>query len=261
MTVSPTLLLLKTLPRHPFIYNLCSRYVDRYRGNNDDNPQTNGENRVARQYLPRASVAFDIGANVGDWSTFALLVNPGLTLHCFEPTPSTFAKLSAHVKGANVHLNPVALSDAPSRVKLFTHESSHGTNSLYARAGLETYGVLGQAQTIEVPTETFDHYCEVHGVEAIDFVKLDVEGHELAVLRGMAQSLKSHRVKMLQFEYGGTFLDARTRLLDVFDIMGPQGYSLFKIFPHELKEYANYDPRLEDYQYQNWVAISKTCPL
>ena len=53
---------------------LCRSYSDWYRGENDHDPESNGELRLARLLCPGASCLLDVGANVGDWTASALRV-------------------------------------------------------------------------------------------------------------------------------------------------------------------------------------------
>jgi hypothetical protein len=88
-----------------------------------------------------------------------------------------------------------------------------------------------------------------------------VEGHELEVFKGAQEMLKKGGIKYIQFEYGGCTIDARMLLKDLFNLFLPYNYALYKIYPHELKLVPRYDQRLENFQYQNWVAVAKGVSL
>ena len=85
-------------------------------------------------------------------------------------------------------------------------------------------------------------------------MKLDVEGHELEVLRGMTATLKRRQMGTIQFEYGGCNIDSRALLKDIFAFLKAQDYELYKMHPKSLRHVPGYDQRLENFQYQNWVA-------
>ena len=59
----------------------------------------------------------------------------------------------------------------------------------------------------------------------------------------------------IQFEYGGTYIDAHLLLKDIFWLLTSYGYRLHKICPHELRMVDHYERRLENFQYKNWVAL------
>ncbi len=90
----------------------------------------------------------------------------------------------------------------------------------------------------------------------IDLVKVDVEGHELEVFKGAAGMLAQGKIKRIQFEYGGCNIDSRVLLKDLFEFLLPYGYAFYKVFPRELRRVPRYDQRLENFQYQNWVAAT-----
>lgn len=126
-----------------------------------------------------------------------------------------------------------------------------GSNSLHTMPG-ET-GVRAEPATLM----TGDAFLEERGLRAIDFVKIDVEGHEVAVLRGLSRAIAEARVRFIQWEYNKTWIPARTSLQDVFELLGPAGYRLCKIRSRGLLHYAAYRPTLDNYCYSNWLAVAE----
>ncbi len=246
---------LKLLPRNAFLYRVAKRYVDRYNNENESNMHTNGELRLMQTVLPRCATVFDVGANVGDWMALALKINPRLKIHCFEPSTATFQRLQA--RGGGAVCNNFGLSSAPSEMTLWVFAEGAGINSLYKRQGLEDgWGLAEQKQTETVRLDTLDAYCHRVGVPVIDLMKVDVEGHELEVFKGAIGMLAQGKIKRIQFEYGGCNIDSRVLLKDLFDFLLPYGFTFYKVFPHELRRVPRYDQRLENFQYQNWVAVT-----
>ena len=76
---------------------------------------------------------------------------------------------------------------------------------------------------------TGDRLVAEHDVERIDMVKIDVEGADLAVLRGFGDSLATGRIRVAQFEYGYASVLARTFLLDFFELLEPNGYTIGEV--------------------------------
>ena len=249
--------LLPHLPsQDPTLYSFCQSYVNHYRGENNCDIHTNGELRLLQQVLPTCRVVFDVGANVGNWAALALTINPGITIHCFEPSQATFRRLLERGFPANVICLNFGLGAAAEERTLYVFEAASGLNSLYERHGLENgWGLQTQQHKEIVHLDTLDRYCESAGVNMIDFLKVDVEGHELHVLEGSRRMLQEGRIGIVQFEYGGCNIDARILLKDLFDFFSPLPYVLYKIHPHRLQRVDRYDQRLENFQYQNWVAV------
>jgi FkbM family methyltransferase len=155
------------------------------------------EPRTGRAYarlLRPGAVVFDIGANIGAHTLpFARLVGPAGSVHAFEPTDYAFAKLRR-----NIALNP-PLAPAIRAHQMFLVETRHaalpaGVYSSWpvAEAGGETHEEHCGAMktTREARVGTADDFCAANGIDRIDLVKIDVDGHEAAVIRGFRESLR-----------------------------------------------------------------------
>ena len=181
----------EVLPESPRnrIYRYCKRYVDCYEGNNNEVITTNGELEVIRKYVPHCDIVFDVGAHVGEWAKLVLELNPKAGLHCFEPSAHTFKRLASQNFLPNIVCNNFGLSSRTSEVKLFVFEEGSTTNSLSRRAGLQDRGIEPQEKEEIVMLKTLDNYCFEKHIDTIDFLKIDVEGHELEVLQGSKEML------------------------------------------------------------------------
>jgi len=247
--------LLSVVPVNYWLYRLCKGYVDFFNGENNCDIETNGELRYMKRVLPKCSTVFDIGANVGHWAALALRINQSLQLHCFEPGKVTYRKLLQNSFPANVICNNFGMSSEPGEAPLFIFEDGAGINSLYKREGLESFGLSKQENYELVRLDTVDDYCKQKGIDSIDLLKIDVEGHELEVFRGTAQMLFQGRVKVIQFEYGGCNIDAGVLLKDIFNFFSDYNYNFYKICSRELRLVARYDQCLENFQHQNWLIV------
>ncbi len=236
------------------LYHFSRRYVDRFEGVNDSNMATNGETHLLTAVMPACQVIFDVGANVGHWTQAVLQINPQAAIHAFEPATAVYQQLIAQNLPSNVLAQPLGLSSAVGEEELFIFPQHTGLNSLYTRSGApEKAGQATQSERIRLTT--LDTYCDERQVQAIDYLKIDVEGHDLAVLQGALTLLANGRIRLIQFEYGGTHIDARVFLQDFFHLLAPQGYDLYKLFPGWLQKHPVYRPALETFQYQNWLAV------
>jgi FkbM family methyltransferase len=184
-------------------------------------------------------------------------INSDLQIHCFEPSPPTFKQLRERNFPGKIVYNNFGLSSARGEAKLQVFAEGMGNNSLYKRQGLEDgWGLAEQSREEAVHLETLDAYCQRSGIHNIDLMKVDVEGHELEVFRGGTEMFKDRKIKRIQFEYGGCNIDSRVLLKDIFNFFSPYGYSFYKVFPTALRLVLRYDQRLENFQHQNWIAIS-----
>lgn len=243
---------LARMPRSRLLYGLCRMYVDEHEGNNNPDMGGNGELRLLRRVLPGSRVVFDVGANVGDWANEALLINPELDLHCFEPSEATYEQLRARI-GSRAKLNRLAVGETAGVSEMHVFGSGSGMNSMFDRSSVP--GLVPAArETIQLVT--LDGYTAENGIDVVDFLKVDVEGSELSVLRGARELLEQGRVRRVQFEYGGCNIDSRTFLRDVFVFFESVNsrYRFSKVLPADLLPVTRYIPRFENFQYQNWVA-------
>ena len=251
--------MLRTVARHAaaavsrvdLLYRFCRRVVDYQRGDNDDDMRVNGELTFMQQQLPAAAVVFDVGANVGDWTACALAINGQANYHCFEPSAATFAALEQRGWPENVTLNHAALGASQGAMTLHVFGERLAANSLYNRQG--TDAVTQRLESVSV--DTVDRYCAERGIEHIGFLKIDTEGHELAVLEGASGMIRDGRIDTIQFEYGGTYIDARVWLRDVWDLIARlnPSYRFYKLHTDGPRRIDAYRQSLETFQYSNWA--------
>jgi FkbM family methyltransferase len=240
---------LNLLPRSAAAFKLCRMYVNFYSGQDNPDFRTNGEARALRRILPGCKTVFDVGAHVGDWTALALSINPALEVHCFEPSAGTYLKLDGRFgRASDVKLNRMGLGAEPGDARLHLFRGQSDTSSLYPGAGFTP-----AAGTETIRLETLDRYCDAAGVARIDYLKIDTEGHEFAVLRGAGTMLETGRVSYVQLEYGPGYLEAGVLLRDVFGHLGPMGYRAHKILPRGLEAVAAYSVGLENFRLSNWL--------
>jgi FkbM family methyltransferase len=258
MTIDPPAVeqFLKTAPRDLALYKACRDYASHFDGENDLDAYTNGEYRVLVTLLPDCKVAFDVGANRGEWTEGALAVNPALEIHAFEPGAGSFAALAARALPPQVRRHQLGLGAVAERRELYALGGDTKLASLYRRTGLEDdYKIETPAHGEPVTITTLDAYCAEAGVGAIDFLKIDTEGHDLQVLCGGRELIARGAVRYVQFEYGASNVESRDLLKDFFAFFAGTRYNLHKIHPEGYGHYPRYNVRLENFQYQNWLAV------
>jgi FkbM family methyltransferase len=181
--------------------------------------------RLARD-RPAIATVFDVGSNVGDWALAAARLWPDAVIHAFEPTSTTFALLQDRTAGLRVSCARAAVGSVPGKATIFAVAGQPGLNSLYERDLSVQHLRMDASEVVEVIT--LDEYCAANGIASIDLLKLDVEGHELDVLKGAQGLLKGGGIEAIQFEFGGTNIDSRTYLRDFVRLLSPD-YSISRV--------------------------------
>src|SRR5262249_40387594 len=125
--------------------------------------------------------------------------------HAFEPTPGTRDLLLRNLAInalANVKVFSSALGAAPGSARLRVHREWSGLNTLAPRDVTWNRKTLRADAIIDVPITTLDAHAATEDLEHIDFLKIDVEGFELDVLRGARGLLRDGRVRQILLEIG-----------------------------------------------------------
>lgn len=157
---------------------------------------------------PRTMV--DVGAHYG--TSLGRFAADGWTVHAFEPDDHNRNILKIrHGHRSNLTINNLAASDVSGgEAEFYTSDVSTGIS------GLEAFD-SSHAVSQKVPLIRLDDYCRNHGLEHIDFLKIDTEGHDLFVLRGIDFSRIPTDVIVCEFE------DRKT---------SPRGYDRFDLARH-----------------------------
>ena len=111
------------------------------------------------------------------------------------------------------------------------------------------------ATPIVVNQVKLDSFCEQQMIDEVDFLKIDVEGGELEVLRGASNLLEEKKIKVIQFEFNAMNVLSRSFLKDFYNILG--GYAIFRLLPDGLVALGAWNPANEIFRYQNLVAIEE----
>lgn len=225
-------------------------------GLNNDNPETNGEYFIAKQFINDEDIVFDVGANVGDWSDFALKYKKNVKLYSFEPVLDLYEKLISRFKAyPTVQIFPFAFNNISEVKNFFYYKQNSGLSSLHRRPLAVEQKLSLVPETFKIQTKTLDSFTKEINIERINYLKIDTEGNEYYILKGAEHLLTRQAIDFLQFEYGGTYLDSGTKLKEIFLLLTNHKYKMFRIIPNGLVYISFWHDRLENFQYSNYLAI------
>jgi FkbM family methyltransferase len=206
----------------------------------------------------RKPVIFDVGANEGDFTAVMLAACGDCEIHCFEPNPATAARLAKRFAGdPRVKINACGLADVPGELMLYDRAGTQGSE--HASFLKDTFEDVYKSatQAVTVPIDTIDGYLARSGITALDFLKVDVEGFEKAVLTGAAASLAARRIDTIQLEFNAHNILSGLSILTLSKMLS--GYELFRILSDGLTPVTGaahlYNSRVEIFKYANLVAV------
>src|SRR5690348_11435791 len=145
-------------------------------------PQTTA---LFRALFRPAAVVLDIGANIG--CTSLLFSQRARRVVAFEPSPTTFRYLEQNIEAAaarNVELHNIALGAAPG-VSTLTFAPSNRAGGFVSNQTTASAGHVTESITID---RLDDIACRFR-IDAVDLIKIDVEGFELDVLKGGRETI------------------------------------------------------------------------
>jgi FkbM family methyltransferase len=194
---------------------------------------------LADRFAWQGAAVVDVGAS---WGLFTHHLSRRVAkegaVFAFEPHPANSVVLQKLAdKRSNVHFRPVAVSDAAGTAAM--QVPRHHNRLVTAQSSL-AHGFAEQTEvsveTIRVPTVRLDD--EIDAAKRIDFAKIDVEGHELAVLRGAASILRTWMPPIL-IEIEQRHLPVPIE--DVFHELQNIGYHLYYIDGLQLRAIDQFD--------------------
>lgn len=231
--------------------------------------ETSGETWVVSELVRPACagianpVIFDVGANVGDYS---LLVNsfiPSAQIYAFEPAALVYqqlaTRLSSVANGKSFQAFNFGFSDEEKTVELHSYTVEGQAVSLISSIDRRLPTQVVQVEVIDterILVRTLDSFCESEGIERIDFLKLDVEGHEVAVLAGARRMLERGAISMIQFEFGPANIYSRTYFYNFWSLLS-DSYDFFRIVPGGVVPITHYGEHLEVFLTTNYFARRK----
>lgn len=227
---------------------------------NCENDKVSGERYLITTILPKliktdSPLFFDVGANVGNYSLTLLDYFPKAFIHAFEPHPSNYSHLAERMPSSKVRTHNIALGEICGQMTLYDRTDCDGSEhaSLHETVISEIH--KQEIVTCEVAVETLDHFIEREGISHIDFIKIDTEGNELAVLQGASKLLEKGNIGCIQFEFNEMNIVSKVFFRDFRKIL--YKYELYRLLPSGLLPLGDSPLTTELFAYQNIIVLPK----
>lgn len=201
------------------------------------------ERRLFRTMIRPGMVVVDVGANIGIYTRyFSDLAKASGRVHAFEPAPANYEKLVANTAARpNAVVNHAAVGAEDGTIKLFV--------STEMNVDHRTFDSGDGRASIDVPLVSLDGYFPA--AQRIDFIKIDVQGYEMSVLRGARRILTENREIAVFLEFWPYGLSkASVDPSELLEFLRTLGFVCRKVTGAENSSFdpASLNPaRLEDY--------------
>lgn len=204
--------------------------------------KTNGEEYFFDNIKDNIKVIFDVGCR----SESEFIKFEG-EVHYFDPVDRFIENLKTQkILNTISYFNNFGLGNENKNIFYYPKYES-----FYNR--IVSCGVNDESNKVLLHIKKGKDYIIEKNIKYIDFLKIDTEGYELNVLQGFEDFLEN--VKIIQFEYGGTFLDNNTKLINVINYLENKGFYNFSYLTNfgteRITEFQDH------YQYCNIVCINK----
>jgi len=198
--------------------------------------------RLTNNLLRPGSVFFDIGANIGSYSVPAAI--RGVQVHAFEMMDENIRHLTAAMSANgvnNVSIVRAAISDSPGT-------TGFRASSAWAYADDDTPG--------EIPKLRIDNYITTSRIGHVDLIKIDIEGSELAALKGMQKLLKRDKPDIVIESNALTCGNHNYSYRELLALLSNEGYRIFRIHSGWLSPWTKRD--LQEVICADYFASDKT---
>jgi len=226
----------------------------------------NAEFQAISHLVRAGDVAFDVGANVGEYSVLlSRQCGAAGRVWAFEPVPDTHWRLRETLalnRCGNVTPVQAAVCDKAGTVRMNLFEPQYSAwNTLGMPKMITPEGNrVSPATSVDVPSCTLDEFCDSEKIAKVNFLKVDVEGFERAVFQGATRLLRERRVDCICFEISQEPLKgAGANSRSIFEALETHGYLAYRFdeangnFHGPIRDTSEY---WENF-YASWIDLSQ----
>lgn len=227
-------------------------------------PHNSGEDWFINNCLPAMLSGIenpgilDVGANIGTYSKSLAEALPQACCYALEPNPKAFLLLSQNAtQTPNIIPLNLGASNQKSELTLYVYANETHTEhaSIYRGVFQDLHGDSTPTEVV-CQLERIDDLVEHHTLpNAIHFIKVDTEGHELQALQGAHRTIHQGHVRVVQFEFNEMNVISRVFLKDFYDFFG-RDWQFYRLNTQNLIPLGPYDSANEIFKFHNIIAIN-----
>lgn len=200
----------------------------------------NGEEVILNHLCNEISYFIDVGANIGKWSV-ALNRVTGASGLAYEPNEECYGRLLENLKGLPIQAFQCGVGDIETKI-CFHDPGNCSTRGSFVVPATKAYWVN------VIRLETVLQASDVK----VDFLKVDTEGYDLHVLRGLGEYMS--KIRFIQFEYNSFWSRAGSSLIQAIDLVENHGFKVFLIKGNGLYDF-DYSIWGDFYRYSNFLCV------
>lgn len=187
---------------------------------------------LLKRYVKDGDVVLDIGANIGFYTEYlSKLVGQHGHIHAFEPDQTNFKHLKNRVGAlAHVTINNQAVADKTQELKIYTSKELNVDH--------RTYKPDHYDQEITISAVSIDEYISS---KPVHFIKMDIQGFEMAAVSGMKKTLQNNDVKMISEFWPYGMKKAGHSVLEYFHLLKSFHFFIYLIKDEKLIELTEAD--------------------
>jgi FkbM family methyltransferase len=203
------------------------------------------------------AVIFDVGANIGNYSLMLLNHIPGAGVYSFEPVKETFTQLENNV-GNKAKVFNIGFGDSKGHSTLYNSANTKVSEitTTHKEILIDVFKVEDELIAIDFEVDKIDNFCIANNIKRLNFLKIDVEGNELQVLKGAANMLANNSIEFIQFEFNSHNIYSRVFLRDFYLLL--MDFKFYRLLSNGMVHLGDYNPINEIFTAQNIVAIHNT---
>ena len=226
-------------------------------------PEKNGEVFLIEHILPHLFkpgaqlTFFDVGSNVGHYAIGLRKYFPDARIYAFEPVKGTYDLMINNASDFRIDTYNLGLGDKQGIATIFNE--TNNTNTELASLYRDVFNVTDEREdeitSHQFAIDTIDNFCSKKQIKNINFLKIDVEGHELLVLKGALKMLGQKAIDVIQFEFNMHNVYSRVYLRDFYLLLND--FEIFRIRQNGLISLGAYNSVNEIFLLQNFLAVRK----